>query len=134
MRLKAALHTHTACSDGELDLARGRPTITNWKGFDGCVHDENDWTLTKELSDRALSGDHRRRARLTLTGMDNDVETLAIGNRPDPRGPGRESYHRGPMDRVRRQYVPDLSAAAASITVRDVAFIVEHPTLERESA
>jgi predicted metal-dependent phosphoesterase TrpH len=124
--LKAALHTHTARSDGELDPA-AHVRHHEWKGFDVCAITDH-WTLTKELStEHCLVITGAELAADPGPGMGNDVEILAIGIDDIPEDPGGSREHWGPMDAYIYKTFPDLSAAAASITAQGGVAFIAHP-------
>ena len=124
--LKAALHTHTARSDGELE-PDAHVRHHEWKGFDVCAITDH-WTLTKELStEHCLVITGAELAADPGTGMNNDIEILAIGIDDIPEDPGGNREHWGPMDAYLYKTFPDLTAAAASITGQGGVAFIAHP-------
>ena len=124
--LKAALHTHTARSDGELDPG-AHVRHHEWMGFDVCAITDH-WTLTQEPSNEhilVITG-----AELAAdpgAGMDNDVEILAIGISDIAEDPGGDRTKWGPVDAYHYKTFPDLSAAAADITAQGGVPFIAHP-------
>ena len=112
--LKAALHTPTRRSDGDLE-PEAHVRHHEWMGFDVCAITDH-WTLTPEPSTQhilVITG-----AELAADpgpGMDNDAEILAIGISDIPEDPGGDRSRWGPIDAYHYKTFPDLSAAAASI-------------------
>ncbi len=124
--LKAALHTHTARSDGELE-PDAHVRHHEWMGFDVCAITDH-WTLTKELStEHCLVIAGAELAADPGPGMNNDIEILAIGIDDIPQDPGGSREHWGPMDAYIYRTFPDLTAAAASITGQGGVAFIAHP-------
>lgn len=122
--LKAALHTHTTRSDGELDPP-AHVRHHEWMGFDVCVITDH-WTLTREPSTARC---------LVITGAElaadldegRDSEILAIGIDDIPEDPGGDRRRWGPIDAYHYKTFPDLSAAARSIAEQGGVSFVAHP-------
>jgi predicted metal-dependent phosphoesterase TrpH len=124
--LRAALHTHTARSDGQLDPA-AHVQHHEWKGFDVCAITDH-WTLTKELStEHCLVITGAELAADPGPGMDTDVEILAIGIDDIPEDPGGRRDRWGPIDAYHYKTFPDLRTAAASITGQGGVAFIAHP-------
>jgi hypothetical protein len=124
--LKAALHTHTRRSDGDLE-PEAHVRHHEWMGFDVCAITDH-WTLTSEPSTQhilVITG-----AELAADpgpGMDNDAEILAIGISDIPEDPGGDRSRWGPIDAYHYKTFPDLSAAAASIEAQGGVSFIAHP-------
>lgn len=122
--LKAALHTHTTRSDGELDPP-AHVRHHEWMGFDVCAITDH-WTLTREPSTARC---------LVITGAElaadldegRDSEILAIGIDDIPEEPGGDRRRWGPVDAYHYKTFPDLSAAARSIADQGGVSFVAHP-------
>jgi hypothetical protein len=123
--LKAALHTHTKRSDGELD-PDAHVRHHEWMGFDVCAITDH-WTLTSEPSTEHC---------LVVTGAElaadpiapgRFTEILAIGISEIPEDPGGDRSHWGPIDNYLFKTFPDLSAAATCIAEQGGASFVAHP-------
>jgi PHP-associated len=124
--LKAAFHTHTARSDGELDPA-AHVRHHAWKGFDVCAITDH-WTLTSEPSIPAC---------LVITGAElaadplgdapHDSELLAIGIEDIPQDPGGDRSRWGPIDAYHYKTFPDLAAAARCVAEQGGVSFVAHP-------
>lgn len=123
--LKAALHTHTRRSDGELE-PEAHVLHHEWRGFDVLAITDH-WTLTPMPSTEHL---------LVLTGAELAVdplaegrytEILAIGIDDLPEDPGgdRRSWER--IDNYDFKTFPDLSAAGAYIGAQGGVSFVAHP-------
>lgn len=122
--LKAALHTHTTRSDGELDPP-AHVRHHEWMGFDVCVITDH-WTITRESSGARC---------LVITGAElaadlderRDSEILAIGIDEIPEDPGGDRRRWGPVDAYHYKTFPDLSAAAATVAEQGGVSFVAHP-------
>lgn len=123
--LKAALHTHTKRSDGELD-PDAHVRHHEWMGFDVCAITDH-WTLTFEKSTEHC---------LVITGAElaadpiapgRFTEILAIGISEIPEEPGGDDSNWEPIDNYLFKTFPDLSTAAAFISGQGGAAFVAHP-------
>jgi hypothetical protein len=123
--LKAALHTHTIRSDGDLE-PDAHVRHHEWMGFDVCAITDH-WTLTFEKSTERC---------LVITGAElaadpiapgRFTEILAIGISEIPEDPGGDSANWEPIDNYHFKTFPDLSAAAASIVGQGGAAFIAHP-------
>jgi hypothetical protein len=124
--LRAALHTHTARSDGELE-PEAHVRHHEWKGFDVCVITDH-WTLTKEPStEHCLVITGAELASDPGPGMDNDIEILAIGIEDIPEDPGGNRDGWGPVDAYEYKTFPSLRSAAASIGAQGGVPFIAHP-------
>ena len=123
--LKAALHTHTSDTDGEL-RPQAHADHYEWAGFDVCAITDH-WTLTHVPSSEHL---------LVITGAELAVDPLAEGRYteilaigiddiPDDPGGDRRFWER--VDNYDFKTFPDLTAAAAHITGQGGAAFVAHP-------
>lgn len=123
--LKAALHTHTSESDGEL-----RPEAVTehygWSGFD-VVAITDHWTLTTVPSSEHLTVITGAELAVDPLGPGRYTEILAIGidELPDDPGGDRANWER--IDNYDFRTFPDLSTAAAFITAQGAAAFVAHP-------
>jgi hypothetical protein len=123
--LKAALHTHTTRSDGELDPA-AHVRHHEWMGFDVCAITDH-WTLTSEPSTvhcLAITGAELAADPL---GPNRATEILAIGISDLPEDPGGDRRHWGPIDAYVFKTFPDLSRAGACIREQGGVAFVAHP-------
>jgi len=123
--LKAALHTHTSDTDGELP-PRAVAEHYEWAGFDVLAITDH-WTLTS-----VPSSDHL----LVITGAELAVdplgegrytEILAIGIDEIPEDPGGDRAYWERIDNYDFKTFPDLSTAAAFSTGQGGAAFVAHP-------
>ncbi len=124
--LKAALHNHTSRSDGILD-----PEIHvqhhEWMGFD-VVAITDHWTLTSVPStEHCLVITGAELAADPGTGMENDVEILAIGISEIPEDPGGRRDRWAPVEAYFYKTYASLSAAAASISEQGGVGFIAHP-------
>jgi len=123
--LKAALHTHTRRSDGELE-PEAHVLHHEWMGFDVCAITDH-WTLTSvPSSDRCLvitgaelAADPLAEGRYT--------EILAIGISELPEDPGGDRRHWGPIDAYFFKTFPTLTDAGRAIAEQGGASFVAHP-------
>lgn len=123
--LKAALHTHTTRSDGELNPA-AHVRHHEWKGFDVCAITDH-WTLTSEpstehcvvLTGAELAADPLGEGRFT--------EILAIGIDEIPEDPGGDRRHWRPIDAYRFKTFPDLATAGRYVREQGGVSFVAHP-------
>ena len=123
--LKAALHTHTVCSDGDLSPA-ALVRHHEWAGFDVCAITDH-WTLTTEpstphclvLTGAELAADPLGEGRFT--------EILSIGIDDIPEDPGGDRRHWRPIDAYHFKTFPDLSAAGRHIAEQGGVSFVAHP-------
>ncbi|MGZ8595598.1 MAG: PHP domain-containing protein [Actinomycetota bacterium] len=124
--LKAALHTHTSRSDGDLE-PEAHVRHHEWMGFDVCAITDH-WTLTHVPStEHILVITGAELAADPGPGMDNDVEILAIGLSDIPQDPGGDRSRWGPIDAYHYKTFPDLSAAAANINEQGGVPFIAHP-------
>jgi hypothetical protein len=123
--LKAALHTHTRRSDGDLE-PDAHVRHHEWMGFDVCAITDH-WTLTFEKSTERL---------LVITGAElaadpvapgRFTEILAIGVSELPEDPGGDQANWEPIDNYFFKTFPDLSTAATAIAEQGGASFVAHP-------
>jgi predicted metal-dependent phosphoesterase TrpH len=123
--LKAALHTHTSASDGEL-TPEAVAAHYGWAGFDVLAITDH-WTLTSIPSTEHL---------LVITGAELAVdplakgrytEILAIGIDELPEDPGGDRAYWERIDNYDFQTFPDLTTAAAFITEQGGVAFVAHP-------
>ncbi len=123
--LKAALHSHTSASDGELSPT-AHVAHHEWAGFDVLAITDH-WTITSMPSTEHL---------LVITGAELAVdplekgrytEILAIGISEIPEDPGGDRAHWEQIDNYLFKTFPDLSTAAAFITDQGGAAFVAHP-------
>ena len=123
--LKAALHTHTSRSDGDLD-PEAHVRHHEWMGFDVCAITDH-WTLTSVPStSRCLVITGAELAADPL-GPDRYTEILAIGISDIPEDPGGDRSNWGPIDAYDFKTFPDLATAAAHIDAQGGASFVAHP-------
>jgi hypothetical protein len=123
--LKAALHTHTTRSDGDLEPA-AHVRHHEWMGFDVCAVTDH-WKVTKEsstgrclvLTGAELAADPLAEERYT--------EILAIGIVDVPEDPGGDRRHWRPIDNYDFKTFPDLAAAGRAIAEQGGVSFVAHP-------
>lgn len=123
--LKAALHTHTTRSDGELEpeaLVRHH----EWMGFDVCAITDH-WTLTFEPSTKDCLVITGAELAADPLGEGRFTEILAIGISEIPEDPGGDRRHWRPIDAYEFKTFPDLSAAGRSIGDQGGASFIAHP-------
>jgi hypothetical protein len=123
--LKAALHTHTARSDGDLDPA-AHVRHHAWMGFDVCAITDH-WTLTREPSTERLLVIQGAELAVDPLGPGRYTEILAIGIEDIPEDPGGDRAAWGPIDNYYFKTFPDLSAAGANISSQGGVSFVAHP-------
>jgi hypothetical protein len=123
--LKAALHTHTSRSDGDLDPG-AHVRHHEWMGFDVCAITDH-WTLTVEKSTEHC---------LVITGAELAAdpiapgrfsEILAVGIQELPEDPGGDRRHWGPIDAYEFRTFPDLATAGEFIRSQGGVSFVAHP-------
>jgi hypothetical protein len=123
--LKAALHTHTRRSDGELD-PEAHVLHHEWRGFDILAITDH-WTLTNTASTEHL---------LVITGAELAVDPLAKGRYTEivaigidelPEDPGGDPAHWERIGNYDFKTFPDLSAAGGFIAAQGGVSFVAHP-------
>ena len=123
--LKAALHTHTSDTDGEL-----RPEAAaahyGWAGFD-VVAITDHWTLTSVPSTEHLVVITGAELAVDPLGKGRFTEILAIGIDALPEDPGGDRAYWERIDNYDFKTFPDLSTAAAFITGQGGLAFVAHP-------
>ena len=123
--LKAALHTHTSDTDGEL-----RPEAVaahyEWAGFDVLALTDH-WTLTSVPSTEHLLAITGAELAVDPMGVGRYTEILAIGIDALPEDPGGNRAYWERIDNYDFKTFPDLSTAAAFITAQGGAAFVAHP-------
>jgi hypothetical protein len=123
--LKAALHTHTSDTDGEL-----RPEAVaqhyEWAGFDVLAITDH-WTLTSVPSTDDLLVITGAELAVDPLGKGRYTEILAIGIDALPEDPGGDRAYWERIDNYDFKTFPDLSTAAAFITGQGGAAFVAHP-------
>ncbi|MEO8423659.1 MAG: CehA/McbA family metallohydrolase [Actinomycetota bacterium] len=123
--LKAALHTHTSDSDGEL-----RPAAVaahyEWAGFDVLAITDH-WTLTSVPSTERLLVITGAELAVDPLGKGRYTEILAIGIDALPEDPGGDRAYWERIDNYDFRTFPDLTTAAAFITGQGGAAFVAHP-------
>lgn len=123
--LKAALHTHTSDTDGEL-----RPEAVaahyEWAGFDVLAITDH-WTLTSVPSTEHLLVITGAELAVDPLGPGRYTEILAIGIEDIPEDPGGDRAHWATIDNYRFKTFADLTAAAACITDQGGGAFVAHP-------
>jgi len=125
MWLKAALHSHTSQSDGDL-APQAHADHHEWAGFDVLAITDH-WKLTRVPSTEHL---------LTITGAELAVdpiapgrfsEIIALGIEALPEDPGGERQHWGPIDNYLFKTFPDYPAAATFINDQGGVGYLAHP-------
>lgn len=123
--LKAALHTHTKRSDGDLD-PRAHVLHHAWMGYDVCAITDH-WTLTFEPSTPECLVITGAELAVDPLGPDRFTEILAIVIEEIPEDPGGDRRHWGPIDAYHFKTFPDLTAAGRHIAEQGGASFVAHP-------
>jgi len=123
--LKAALHTHTSDTDGELP-PRAVAQHYEWAGFDVLAITDH-WTLTSVPSNEHLLVITGAELAVDPLGKGRYTEILAIGIDEIPEDPGGDRAHWERIDNYDFKTFPDLSTAAAFITGQGGAAFVAHP-------
>ena len=123
--LKAALHTHTSDTDGEL-----RPEAVaahyEWAGFDVLAITDH-WTLTSVPSTEHLLVITGAELAVDPLGPGRYTEILAIGIDEIPDDPGGDRKYWETIDNYAFKTFPDLSTAATFVTGQGGAAFVAHP-------
>ena len=124
--LKAALHTHTRRSDGDLD-PDAHVRHHELMGFDVCAITDH-WTLTREPSTPHC---------LVLTGAelavdppfeDRDLEIVVVGINDIPEDPGGDPRYWSHEERYHFKTFPDLGAAGRFAAGQGGISFVAHPS------
>jgi len=123
--LKAALHTHTKRSDGDLD-PDAHVRHHAWMGYDVCAITDH-WTLTFEPSMPECLVITGAELAVDPLGPGRATEILAIGISEIPEDPGGDRRHWGPIDAYYFKTFPDLTAAGTHIAEQGGASFVAHP-------
>jgi hypothetical protein len=123
--LKAALHTHTKRSDGDLD-PDAHVRHHDWAGFDVCAITDH-WTLTFEPSTEHCLVITGAELAVDPLGEGRYTEILAIGIDDIPEDPGGDRRHWRPIDNYSFKTFPDLSAAGRFISALGGVSFVAHP-------
>jgi hypothetical protein len=123
--LKAALHTHTKRSDGDLD-PDAHVRHHEWMGFDVCAITDH-WTLTSEPSTEHCLVITGAELAVDPLGEGRFTEILAIGIADIPEDPGGDRRHWRHIDNYFFKTFPDLSAAARRIAAQGGVSFVAHP-------
>jgi predicted metal-dependent phosphoesterase TrpH len=89
--LKAALHTHTARSDGDLDPA-AHVRHHEWMGFDVCAITDH-WTLTPQPSTEHCLVIAGAELAADPLGPERSTEIVAVGISDIPENPGGDQRH-----------------------------------------
>jgi len=123
--LKAALHTHTNVTDG--DLAPDSHVLHHeWMGFDVLAITDH-WTLTSRPSTDRLLVIQGAELAADPIAKGRYTEILAIGIDDIPDDPGGDRGHWEQVDNYLFKTFPDLSAAATNITAQGGVAFVAHP-------
>jgi len=123
--LKAAFHTHTIRSDGDLEPA-AHVRHHAWMGFDVVALTDH-WKVTRELSvDGCLVMTGAELAADPL-GPGRYTEILAIGIDEIPEDPGGDRANWGPIDNYHFKTFPDLTAAGRCIRDQGGVSFTAHP-------
>jgi hypothetical protein len=123
--LKAALHTHSKRSDGELDPA-AHVRHHEWMGFDVCAITDH-WTVTSEPSTEHLLVIKGAELAVDPVGKGRYTEILAIGIEDIPEDPGGDRVHWQPIDNYYFKTFADLSAAGLHIASQGGVSFIAHP-------
>lgn len=123
--LRAALHTHTRRSDGDLE-PEAHVRHHEWMGFDVCAITDH-WTVTDEPSTGRC---------LVIPGAELAADPIAPGRFPEilavgiselPEDPGGDRAHWQRIDNYVFKTFPDLRTAAAFIEDQGGVSFVAHP-------
>jgi PHP-associated len=123
--LKAALHTHTSATDGEL-TPEAHVLHHEWAGFD-VVAITDHWTLTAAPSTDRLLVIQGAELAVDPLGPGRYTEVLAIGIDDIPEDPGGDRVHWNHDENYHFRTFPDLSTAASAIAGQGGASYVAHP-------
>jgi hypothetical protein len=123
--LKAALHTHTNRTDG--DLSPDAHVLHHaWMGFDVIAITDH-WTLTSEPSTDRILVIQGAELAVDPLAKGRYTEILAIGIDDIPEDPGGDRDHWEQVENYAFKTFPDLSTAAANITAQGGVAFVAHP-------
>ena len=125
MWLKAALHTHTNRTDGDLS-PDAHVLHHEWMGFD-VVAITDHWTLTSEPSTDRILVIQGAELAVDPLAKGRYTEILAIGIDDIPEDPGGDRDHWEQVENYHFKTFPDLSTAAANITAQGGVAFVAHP-------
>ncbi|MEP6973642.1 MAG: hypothetical protein ABI869_05810 [Actinomycetota bacterium] len=123
--LKAALHTHTSATDGELS-PEAVAAHYEWAGFDVLAITDH-WTLTSVPSTEHLVVITGAELAVDPLGAGRYTEILAIGIDRIPEDPGGDRTYWERIDNYDFKTFPDLSTAASFIAKQGGASFVAHP-------
>ncbi|MEX2274007.1 MAG: hypothetical protein WEA10_00360 [Actinomycetota bacterium] len=123
--LKAALHTHTSDTDGDL-RPQAHADHYEWAGFDVCAITDH-WTLTHVPSSEHLLVITGAELAVDPLGDGRYTEILAIGIDDIPDDPGGDRRFWERVDNYDFKTFSDLTTAAAHITGQGGAAFVAHP-------
>ncbi|MEA2521452.1 MAG: hypothetical protein QOI81_1098 [Actinomycetota bacterium] len=123
--LKAALHTHTKRSDGELDPG-AHVRHHEWMGFDVCVITDH-WTLTDEASTSRTLVITGAELAVDPLGEGRFTEILAIGIDDIPADPGGDRTNWQRIDNYDFKTFSDLTAAGRHISGNGGVSVIAHP-------
>lgn len=123
--LKAALHTHTTHTDGEL-RPEAHVLHHEWAGFD-VVAITDHWMLTHVPSTEHIVVVTGAELAVDPVAKGRYTEILAIGIDDIPEDPGGDRAHWNHDENYHFKTFPDLTAAAACIAEQGGAAFVAHP-------
>jgi hypothetical protein len=123
--LKAALHTHTRRSDGDLE-PDAHVRHHEWMGYDVCAITDH-WTVTDEPSTERCLVIPGAELAVDPLGPGRYTEILAIGISELPEDPGGDRRFWERIDNYLFKTFPDLRTAAAYIAGQGGVSFVAHP-------
>ena len=127
--LKAALHSHTTESDGEL-APSAHAAHYEWAGFDVLAITDH-WKITRVPSTEHLLLVPGAELAVDPIAKGRFSEVIAIGIQALPEDPGGDRQHWEPIDNYEFRTFPDYSAAAAFIDGARGRGLLRPPVLEQ---
>ncbi|MEX0755779.1 MAG: hypothetical protein WD739_12005 [Actinomycetota bacterium] len=123
--LKAALHTHTIASDGDL-TPEAHVYHHEWAGFDVLAITDH-WTITSRPSTEHLLVIPGAELAVDPIAKGRYTEILAVGIEDIPEDPGGDRAYWEPIANYEFKTFPDLTTAAANINGQGGIAFVAHP-------
>jgi hypothetical protein len=123
--LKAALHSHTSQSDGDL-APPAHAAHYEWAGFDVLAITDH-WKITRVPATEHLLLVPGAELAVDPIAQGRYSEIIAIGIETLPEDPGGDRRYWEPIDNYEFRTFPDYSAAAAFITGQGGMAYLAHP-------